>query len=61
MFIRTHEAKMFGMHIGSVLSELEAENVTNDSKKPVLGCKHMHERVKNGDFFEFWRSSRGLL
>ena len=38
----THEAKLFGMHIGSVLSGLEAGNVNNDSKKPVLGCKHMH-------------------
>ena len=26
----THEAKLFGMHIGSVLSGLEAENVNND-------------------------------
>ena len=38
----THEAKLFEMHIGSVLSGLEPENVNNDSKKPVLGCKHMH-------------------
>ena len=38
----THEAKLFGMHIGSVLSGLEAGNVNNDSKKPVLGCKNMH-------------------
>ena len=38
----THEAKLFEMHIGSVLSGLEEENVNNDSKKPVLGCKHMH-------------------
>ena len=38
----TYEAKLFGMHIGSVLSRLEAENVDNDYKKPVLGCKHMH-------------------
>ena len=37
-----HEAKLFGMHIGSVLSGLEAGNVNSDSKKPVLGCKHMH-------------------
>ena len=57
----THEAKLFGMQIGSVLSGLEAGNVNNDSKKPVLGCKHMHEGVKNGDFFEFWRSRRRLL
>ena len=26
----THEAKLFGMHIGSVLSGLEAGNVNND-------------------------------
>ena len=38
----TYEAKLFGIHIGSVLSGLEAENVNNDSKKPVLCCKHMH-------------------
>ena len=38
----THEGKLFGMHIGSVLSGLEAGNVNNDSKKPILGCKHMH-------------------
>ena len=35
----THEATLFGMHIGSVLSGLEAENVNNDKKK---ACKHMH-------------------
>ena len=28
----TYEAKLFGMHIGSVFSGLEAENVTNDLK-----------------------------
>ena len=38
----TYEAKLFGIHIGSVLSGLEAENVNNDSKKSVLCCKHMH-------------------
>ena len=35
----THEAKLFGMQIGSVLSGVEAGNVNNDSKKPVLGLK----------------------
>ena len=30
----THEAKMIGMHIGSVLSGLEAGNVNNDHKMP---------------------------
>ena len=38
----THEAKMIGMHVGSVLSGLKAGNVNNDQKNPVLGCKHMH-------------------
>ena len=33
----THEANLFGVHIGSVLSGLEAGNANNDSKKPVLG------------------------
>ena len=33
----TREAKMFGMHIGSVLSGLEAGNANNDYKRPVLG------------------------
>ena len=30
----THEAKMIGMHIGSVLSGLESGNVSNDHKMP---------------------------
>ena len=33
-FIRVQEAKMIGMHIGSVLSGLEAGNVNNDQKMP---------------------------
>ena len=34
-FIReTHGAKLFGMHIGSVLSGLEAGNVNNDREIP---------------------------
>ena len=44
----THEAKMIGMHNGSVLSGLEAGNVCT-------------EGVKNGDYFEIWRSCRGVL
>ena len=38
----THEAKLFGMYIGSVLSGSEAGNVNNDLKKPVLHFNHMH-------------------
>ena len=30
----THEAKMIGMHIGSVLSGLEAGNVNSDRQMP---------------------------
>ena len=37
-----YEAKLYVMHIGSVLSGLEAENFTNDEKKPVLGCKNKY-------------------
>ena len=33
----THEAKLFGMHIGSILSGLEAGNVNNDKKKAGSG------------------------
>ena len=56
----THEAKLFGVHIGSVLSGLEAENVNND-KRSRFWVVSMHEGVNNGDFFEFWRSCRRLL
>ena len=48
----THEAKLSGMHIGSVLSGLEAENVNNDCI-----CT---ERSKMG-IFEIWRSCMRLL
>ena len=33
----TYEAKLFEIHIGSVLSGLEAENVNNDSKNAGSG------------------------
>ena len=36
----THEAKLFVMHNGSVLSGLE--KCQNDQKMPILGCKHTH-------------------
>ena len=35
----THEANLFGVHIGSVLSGLEAANANNDSKKAGSGLK----------------------
>ena len=33
----TYEAKLFGMHIGSVLSGLDAENVNTDAKMSIAG------------------------
>ena len=33
----TYEAKLFGMHIGSVLSGLDAGNVNTDAKISIVG------------------------
>ena len=33
----THEPKLFGMHIGSVLSGLDAGNVNTDAKMSIVG------------------------
>ena len=33
----THEAKLFGMHIGSVLSGLDTRNVNTDAKMSSVG------------------------
>ena len=33
----TYEAKLFGMHIGSVLSGLDAGNVNTDAKLSIVG------------------------
>ena len=52
----TYELKLFGMHIGSVLSGLEAGNVNNDHKMPILSCKNTHWKGKICNFFEI----RGL-
>ena len=32
----TYEPKMFGMHVRSVLSDLNAENVNNDPERSIL-------------------------
>ena len=53
----THEAKLFGMHIGSVLSGLHAGNMNADAKISIVGCGG----VKKRRFFDFWRPWRGLL
>ena len=47
---------MIGMHIGSGLSGMEAGNVNNDHKMPILGCKNTHWKGKICIFFDF----RGL-
>ena len=55
----TYEPKLFGMHIGSVLSGLEAGNVNNDHKMPILGCKTTNWKGKICIFFRISRSCRG--
>ena len=40
----THEPNLFGMHIGSVLSGLEAGNVNNDLKMPNWECERVDWR-----------------
>ena len=37
------EAKLFGMHIGSVLSGVDAGNVNNDSKMSIDGVGNVYE------------------
>ena len=38
-----HEAKLFGMHIGSVLSGLDARNVNTDAKMSIVGFGDVYE------------------
>ena len=39
----TYEAKLFRMHIGSVLSGLDAENVNPDSKISIVAVGNVYE------------------
>ena len=39
----THEAKLFGMHIGSVLSGFDAGNVNTDAKMSIAGLGDVYE------------------
>ena len=49
-----YEAKLFGMHIGSVLSGLDAANVNADAKMSIVGVGNVCVwKVENG-FFEVW-------
>ena len=57
----TYEAKLFGMHIGSVLSGLHAGNVNTDAKISIVGYGDVWRGVKKRRFFDFWRPWRGLL
>ena len=38
-----HEAKLFGMHIESVLSGLDAGNVNTDAKMSIVGVGNVYE------------------
>jgi len=49
----TYEAKLFEMHIGSVLSGLDAGNVNTDAKISMVGYGDVYVGVKNDDFSMF--------
>ena len=49
----TYEAKLFGMHIGSVLRALYAGNVNTDAKISMVGYGDVYVGVKNDDFSMF--------
>ena len=49
----TRDPKLFGMHIGSVLSGLEAGNVNNDREMPNQECERVHWRGQNDVFLKF--------
>ena len=50
----TYEAKLFGIHIRSVLNGLDAGNVNNDAKTSIVGFGTCACRgVKNDDFSMF--------
>ena len=56
----TYEAKLFGMHSGSVLSGLHAGNVNTDANISIVGYGD-EKGSKKRRFFDVWRSWRGLL
>ena len=57
-----YEAKLFGMHIGSVLSGFDAGNVNTDAKMSNAGLGDVNEkRGQKRRFFDFSRPWRGLL
>ena len=49
----TCKAKLFGMHIGSVLSGLHAGNVNADAKISIVGYGDVWRGVKSDDFSIF--------
>ena len=57
----TYEAKLFGMHIGSVLSGLHAGHVNIDANISIVGYGDVWRGVKKRRLFDFWRPWRGLL
>ena len=58
----THEVKLFGMHIGSVLSGLDVGNVNTDAKISIVGCGDVCGRgVKSGAFVMFGDLGRVFL
>ena len=56
----TYEAKLFGMHIGSVLSGLYAGNVNTDAKIPIVGMETYGEGSKM-TIFRFLETLEGTF
>ena len=56
----TYEPKLFGMHIGSVLSGLHAGNVNTDAKISIVGYGDVWRGVKN-DIFRFLETLEGTF
>ena len=48
-----YETKLFGMHIGSVLSGFDAGNVNTDAKISIVGYGDVWRGVKKDDFSIF--------
>ena len=57
----TYEAKLFEMHIGSVLSGLHARNVNTDAKISIVGYRDVWRGVKKKTIFRFLETLEGTF
>ena len=57
----TYEPKLFGMHIGSVLSGLHAGDVNTDAKISIVGYGVVWRGVKKKTIFRFLETLEGTF